>query len=184
MLTTAGNHVTSTSHLTERRHILKVGVAATSILAVCGGISIWLPRPIGHDGRLAPPARELFRAIAIAVLRGSLPTVGLDRLKQIDAHIVRLEAVLAAFPAATRSELGALISLLNNAAGRFAITMLRKPWVDLDEAETSAALEMMRNSSSTLRQQTYHALRDLTNAAFYAEPQAWSLMGYPGPTTV
>ena len=35
-----------------------------------------------------------------------------------------------------------------------------------------------------LRQQAYHALRDLTNAAHYADPQIWALMGYPGPRAV
>ena len=42
----------------------------------------------------------------------------------------------------------------------------------------------MRTSTLELRQQAYHALRDLTNAAFYANPDVWPLLGYPGPDAV
>ena len=42
----------------------------------------------------------------------------------------------------------------------------------------------MRTSRIGLRQQAYHALRDLTNAAYFADPQTWPLMGYPGPRAV
>jgi hypothetical protein len=39
----------------------------------------------------------------------------------------------------------------------------------------------MRVSSLALKQQAYQALRDLTNAAYYADPSAWNVLGYPGP---
>ena len=61
---------------------------------------------------------------------------------------------------------------------------LKTAWADADPAEIQASLESMRLSSLNLRQQIYHALRDLTNAAYYADPIAWPLMGYPGPVTV
>jgi hypothetical protein len=51
-------------------------------------------------------------------------------------------------------------------------------------AEIEAALRRMRHDDAALRQQAYHALRDLSNAAFYAEPAHWSLLGYPGPTPI
>ena len=43
------------------------------------------------------------------------------------------------------------------------------------------ALQDMRTSGLAMRQQIYHALRDLTNAAYYADPKAWPMLGYPGP---
>ena len=39
----------------------------------------------------------------------------------------------------------------------------------------------MRTSSLALRQQAYHALRDLTNAAYFADPQSWSAAGLSRP---
>ena len=35
-----------------------------------------------------------------------------------------------------------------------------------------------------LRQQAYHALRELTNAAYYADASAWRTLGYPGPSNI
>ena len=51
-------------------------------------------------------------------------------------------------------------------------------------ADVQRSLQDMRTSSLALRQQSYHALRDLTNAAFYADPSAWPLLGYSGPREV
>jgi hypothetical protein len=42
----------------------------------------------------------------------------------------------------------------------------------------------MRLSSLALKQQGYHALRDLTNAAYFSDPTAWQRMGYPGPSDI
>ena len=48
-------------------------------------------------------------------------------------------------------------------------------------AQLQASLQSMRTSSLQLRQQVYHALRDLTNAAYFSDPTTWSQLGYPGP---
>ena len=58
---------------------------------------------------------------------------------------------------------------------------LASEWPTASIAELQQALRDMRYSALALRQQAYHALRDLTNAAFYAEPAAWVALGYPGP---
>ena len=58
------------------------------------------------------------------------------------------------------------------------------PSTALTPAELQAALQAMRVASIATRQQVYHALRDLTNAAYYAEPATWAQLGYPGPTPV
>jgi len=39
----------------------------------------------------------------------------------------------------------------------------------------------MRVSGTTLRRQAYHALRDLTQAAYFSDPGTWAALGYPGP---
>jgi hypothetical protein len=35
-----------------------------------------------------------------------------------------------------------------------------------------------------LRQQVFHALRDLTNAAYFADASTWAAIGYPGQQAV
>jgi hypothetical protein len=164
----------------QRRTLLKLGAGAAVTLAVAGG-GVALFQPGLVDTRLTPAGRRVFEAVARAVLDGSLPTEPKAKATALDAHLQRLEQTLAGLPTATRNELSQLLALLAAAPGRVAFGGLRTDWPDADVAQIQAALQTMRHSSLALRQQAYHALRDLTNAAYYADPSTWSLLGYPGP---
>lgn len=167
----------------QRRSLLKLGVGATVALVVVGG-GIALLRPGLAHGRLTAAGREVFEAIARAVLDGSLPDEPARRVEALQAHLQRLDGVLSAFPAATQAELSQLLAILAAAPGRAALAGLHVAWPRANTAQLQSALQGMRLSSLAPRQQAYHALRDLTNAAYYADPQAWPLMGYPGPRTL
>lgn len=167
----------------QRRRLLQLGIASAAVLAVAGGGLAWL-RPGLVQGRMIPASRAVFHAVARVVLEGSLPAPGAQRETQLQAHLLRLDGVLAAFPAATRVELSQLLSLLNAPPGRSLLAGLHTDWQDASVAELSQALQEMRTSPLALRQQAYHALRDLTNAAFYAGAEHWPLLGYPGPKDV
>ena len=167
----------------QRRRLLKLGVGAAALLAVVGGGAALL-RPGLVNGSLTQHSRAVFHAIARAVLDGSLPSVVPERDAALQAHLKRLDAVLAAFPAATQGELSQLLGLLASAPGRVARAGLHTGWQDASVPEVQRSLQDMRTSSLALRQQSYHALRDLTNAAFYADPSAWPLLGYPSPREV
>ena len=167
----------------QRRRFLKLGVGAAALLAVAGG-GVALLRPGLVNGHLTESARVVFHAIARAVLDGSLPSVAGEREAALQAQLKRLDAVLAAFPTATQRELSQLLGLLASAPGRVALAGLRTGWQEASVADVQRSLQDMRTSSLALRQQSYHALRDLTNAAFYADPSAWPLLGYSGPREV
>jgi hypothetical protein len=167
----------------QRRNLLKLGLGATIVLAAAGG-GLALLRPGVVDGRLTPAGKAVFHAVARAVLDGSLPTEAAAREAAVVAHLKRLDDAVAAFPEATRRELSQLLALLASPPGRLGLAGLRSDWPDASIAELQQSLEGMRTSALPMRQQIYHALRDLTNAAFYVDPQAWALMGYPGPRTV
>ena len=123
-------------------------------------------------------------AVALAVLDGALPGAETARSQAIAAHLARLEAAIAAFPAATQSELSQLLALLASAPGRLALAGLSTAWPQARVEQVQAALQGMRLSSLSLKQQAYHALRDLTNAAYFSDESAWPGMGYPGPAAV
>jgi len=164
----------------QRRTLLKLGTGAAVALALAGG-GVALFQPGLVDGRLTPAGRRVFEAVAHAVLDGSLPKEPQAKAAALAAHLQRLEQTLAGLPAATRGELSQLLALLAAAPGRVTFAGLRTDWADADVAQVQAALQNMRRSGLALRQQAYHALRDLTNAAYYADPSTWSLLGYPGP---
>lgn len=164
----------------QRRTLLKLGVGATVTLAVLGG-GMALLRPGLADGRLTAPARTLMRAVAEAVLDGSLPADANSRAAALDAHLQRLEGLVSGLPPATRDELSQLLSLLSTAPGRLAMTGLAHDWPEAGAASVQQALQAMRLSGIAVRRQVYQALRDLTNAAYYADASTWALLGYPGP---
>lgn len=164
----------------QRRSLLKLGIGAAAVLAVAGG-GLALLRP-GIEGRqLAPVGREVFAAVARAVLDGALPSDAAAQSRALHAHLERLDATVAAFPSATRAELSQLLALLGSAAGRLGLAGLRSDWPDASVDEIQQALQGMRTASLALRQQAYHALRDLTNAAYFADAATWPVMGYAGP---
>jgi hypothetical protein len=167
----------------QRRTLLKLGLGSTVILAVAGG-GVALLNPAVSDGHLSNGGRDVMRAVARAVLDGTLPTAADERDKAIEAHLQRIEAAIAAFPAPVQAELSQLLTLLATAPGRVALAGLSSAWPQASVAQLQQSLQGMRLSSLALKQQAYHALRDLTNAAYFSDPSAWQRMGYPGPTDI
>ncbi len=167
----------------SRRRLLQLGAGATALFTVAGGAA-WLWRPGVRGGRLTPSGRAVFRAVARAVLEGSLPAEPAALDAALERHLQRLDETIAGFPAATQAEIAQLLGVLSVSATRQWLTGLRSDWADASVNELEAALRRMRTTDHELRQQAYHALRDLTNAAYFAQSERWSLLGYPGPSAV
>jgi hypothetical protein len=166
----------------SRRSLLTGGLGAAALLL--GGGAAWLWRPGLAHRRLTASGRAVFLAVAQAVLEGCLPTEPQARARSLQIHARHLDETLAALPPMVRGELGLLLGLLSVAAGRRWLTGLQVDWAEADVPAVQAALDRMRASDDALRLQAYHALRDLNNAAFFAQPEHWPLLDYPGPTPV
>jgi len=167
----------------QRRRLLQLGLGAAALLAVAGG-GVALLAPGLAGGRLAPAGRAVFAAVARAVLDGSLPAGGPERQQAIDGLLARLEQTIAGLGPHARQELSMLLALLASPPGRLGLAGLTTDWPHASVAELQASLQAMRLSSITLRQQAYFALRDLTNASYFADPGTWPQIGYPGPRPV
>jgi hypothetical protein len=162
---------------------MQLGLGA-SVLVALSGAAAWSWRPGWREGKLTDSGRAVFRAVARAVLEGSLPAEGAAQDAALDAHLDRLGQTIAGFPQATRNEVAQLLGILSIAPGRRWLAGLSVEWPEASTIAIDQALRSMRQSDHALRQQAYHALRDLTNAAFYAQPEHWALVGYPGPVAV
>jgi hypothetical protein len=167
----------------QRRKLLTVGIGASLLLVAAGGGIAVLTRGTA-EGRLTAAGARVFSAVATAVLDQSLPAAQVERQYQLSALLGRLDALVAALPQQTQRELSHMLALLASAPGRLMVTGLAVDWGEADPSAIQRSLQHMRLSRFSLRQQVYHALRDLTNAAYYAEPTSWPLMGYSGPLAI
>jgi hypothetical protein len=160
--------------------LLQVGAVSALLLGAAGtGLALW--RPGLRQGGLTAAGREVMAAVALAVLGPLLPSEPTARESTLQGHLARLEATIAGLPPALQAEVGQLLSLLATSPARLALTGLADDWRDAPVAAVRAMLQDLRLSSLALRQQVYHALRDLTNAAYFADAAAWPAIGYPGP---
>lgn len=167
----------------KRRTLLVVGAGVGTLLALAGG-TLALLEPGLRDGRLTSAGRDMFAAVARGVLSDLLPGVPAARAAAIEAHLRRLDDTFAGLPPPVQDEIQELVTLLASAPGRLALAGLRAPWAQADAAEVQAMLQGLRTSSLALRQQVYHALRNLTNAAWFADRSTWAAIGYPGPLPI
>lgn len=167
----------------RRRSWLKLGAGAATLLALGGG-AVALIGPGWQQGRLAPKGRRVFRHVGRALLHGSLPVEPDQHAKALDGLLDRVDSLVAALPSHAQQELSQLLALLDTGGGRRILTGLRPDWADADVAQIQQALQSMRVSSLTLRQQSYQALHDITGAAYFADPGTWHLLGYPGPQDI
>ena len=135
-------------------------------------------------GRFQPMARELFLAVGTTILQGALPAEQGSRSDALQQWLERLEDTVAGMPLAVQTEVDEMILILTSAPGRIGLAGLLRPWGQATAAELQAVMQDLRLSRLPLRQQVFHALRDLSNAAYFAAPQTWAAVGYPGPLKV
>lgn len=164
----------------HRRSFLKLGAASAALLAVAGGTLAFL-QPGLKEGRLTPQGRQVFRALGMAILDGSLPTQPSAQAAALDNLLERVDALVGALPFHAQSELSDLLALLSSSAGRRTLAGVRTDWPNATVDEIQAGLHSMRLSTVALRQQAYHALHDIVGGAYFSDASTWVVLGYPGP---
>ena len=167
----------------HRRRWLTVGLGAATLLALGGGFAA-LYEPGLRAGRLGVAGRLVFANFARAFLDGVLPAEPSRQAVAVDAFLGRVDQLVEALPTHAQQELSQLLALLATPAGRRGLAGLTAHWPDASTEQLQSALQSMRTSSFALRQQAYHALHDITGAAYFSDSSTWSVLGYPGPDAV
>jgi hypothetical protein len=169
----------------NRRRLLQLGAGTGFAVACAAGTVAWLkPSAAAPALLLDAAARSCFSALANVMLDGSLPTDAATRRVAIERHLERVQQIVAGLPPHARTDLAQLLTLLDTRIGRWALMGAGRTWHDLPPAQLVATLNGMRRSTLALRQQAYLALRELTMAAYFAEPATWRRLGYDGPRAI
>ncbi len=164
----------------QRRSFLKLGIGSAVVLALAGG-TVALMQPGFEAGKLSAGARKLLSAVGQAVLAGTLPADAAARQASVAALLERIETLVNNSPAHVQAEISQLLGLLSVGAGRRTLAGLSPDWHEASTAEVGAALQSMRVSSVSLRQQAYQGLHEMVCAAYFSGKESWAVLGYPGP---
>ncbi|MCX7892561.1 MAG: hypothetical protein N2544_09400 [Burkholderiales bacterium] len=169
----------------RRRTFLKAGVAGTVLLAGAARIPAAAARAADSMAArgLSSADRVVVAAIAPVMLAGALPA-GEAKAKAVASVVDGVSQAVAGMPPATRRELGELFMLLDLAPTRRLVAGVSRPWPEASVGEIAAFLQAWRMSRLALLQSGYHALHDLIVAAWYAQPESWPPLAYPGPPEV
>jgi hypothetical protein len=163
----------------QRRRFLQLGLGSAVVLAVAGGAAVmW--KPGLREGKLSPEGRAAMGALARAYLGDALP----PDAAALSSHLDRIDELIGALQPAVRDELGLLLGLLTNGAGRLGLFGQSSALESRPSETLRATLQSMRFSGVSLRQQAYFGLRELHCGTHYAQPQAWAALGYPGPLKI
>ncbi len=161
-----------------RRTFIKAGLLGGIALGA-GGLWYSASRERAPAGRLPASVRAMFAAIAPVILAGSLD----DGSGSVERVVDGVERAIAGLSAAAQSELDDLFGLLEFYPARILLTGIGD-WQLATRVEVESFLSGWRLHSVALMQGAYAALHDLVLGAWYAQPESWEAIGYPGPPEV
>ncbi|GEJ56806.1 gluconate 2-dehydrogenase subunit 3 family protein [Anaeromyxobacter diazotrophicus] len=93
----------------------------------------------------------------------------------------RMDAVVAMAHPATQLELKRLVRLFESAAAGLLLDRQPRTFTASSAAEQDLRLDAWAKSRFALRRTGFHALKRLVHASYYASPETWAAVGYPGP---
>jgi hypothetical protein len=151
------------------------------VLAVAGG-AVALLQPGLQKGVLTERSRLILSRVAEAIIADAWPDeASLPRAAALDALLLRVNAQIAGTPDQVQAELSQLLTIMDSAPGRRALVGINSTWDAVGTTELATALQSMRVSRISLRQQAYQGLHDLVYASYFSGKEAWQVLGYPGP---
>lgn len=162
-----------------RRQLLKLGLAGAAALAALRWFSTG-----GSRKPVAVQYRTIIAAVIPAILEGTLPAAQPARNEAIARSIAAFGELVSRLPLPVQDEVADLFQLLDLGLARRFVGGLSADWSEADPAAVGAFLQRWRFSRWSLLQQAYHALHDLTLGAWYAQPESWASIHYPGPPQV
>lgn len=167
---------------TSRRRFLKAGLFGALALATAGGLyRTFRAAPVPSPFLLDAQGISALRAIAAAMLQGALPA---NTAAGLDSAVAGTQAAIAGLPLATQKEIQDLFGLLVLGPTRRFLVGLPDDWAEAKPADVAAFLQNWRLHRIQMLQGAYAALHDLILGAWYADPQNWAAIGYPGPHKV
>lgn len=172
----------------SRRQFIKAGIGGSLLLAAAAALHAPLERmgkrALVVSSPLDPSLRTVVQAIAPVILQGAFPAAGPERAPALERITTGVARAVGALSAAAQKEVAELFALLAFAPTRIAVAGLTAGWEESSAADIEGFLRRWQNSRVDLLRSGYQALHDLVLGAWYADPESWVAIGYPGPPPV
>lgn len=181
------DRIVSTLPDPSRRQFLKTGVAGTLWLGIASsgmaltGCSQKETHVCPDCSWLSPSDRIMLIAIIPVMLKGALPGSEEQRDAAIQSVIAAFDFTVTHFSPSARKEIRQLLDLLQFPFTRVLLTGVMSPWHQKDELGVRSFLTRWQTSRFSLFRSGYQALHDLIIGAWYANPDSWRRISYPGP---
>ena len=168
--------------MVTRRQVLKVGLGGAAVVVVGGGAALLLRETVARTPRrpLRALTEEQFSVLAavadrVAPASGEFPSAWqVEVPERIDELLSRVHPGLA-------DEVGQGLMLLESAAAGMLLEGRTATFTGSPPDEQDAILASWRASGLEVRRKTFKALNGLCNATYYASPEVYAAVGYPGP---
>lgn len=170
----------------NRRGLLKLGVGASLALGTVGIAATLTGCSPSRPASDYQVLRDIDLPVLTAlypVLVGPHPALIADPAL-IDAALRQLDETLAHTSPSVQSDVRSILDLLTFAPSRGTLTGIWGDWQKVDPARIDAFLQRWRDSRLELLRASYKVLGQLLQMSWYALPQTWVALGYPGPPRI
>ena len=137
-----------------------------------------------QKGALSALSRLVMSRLAAAIMADAWPEGASPAASSMEALLDRINEKIAGTQDSVQAELSQLLTLLDTVPGRRALVGMNSSWEAVSPTELGIALQSMRVSGVSLRQQAYQGMHDLVYAAYFSGKESWPVMGYPGPVEI
>ena len=161
----------------SRRGLLKKTLGGAALLALAGAIPLALRKT-----KLREPPQKLrfFTAAEYSIWAAVAERILGDAPPHLDVAAMADE-FLAPLPPADATDLKRLLALLDNALANLLSGGPPRPFTRMTAAEQDAQLQSWQTSRLAIQRTGFQAMKRLCCAIYFAQPQTWTSVGYPGP---
>jgi len=181
----------------SRRGFLRMGATAgvtlIGISALAGLTGCSTRRPVTDPAGTLPEThpdsdwrflnqedRVLLAALMPALLTPMLPQEGSLREQAITRTIHDMDTALYFMGPPNQAEFRQLFDLLHFTPTRLSVARVTSRWENVSEEQAEAFLQRWRDSGFAILNNAYLGLVQVTNAAWFGNPDHYAQMGYPG----
>src|SRR5512146_1719481 len=166
-----------------RRGFLVKGIVGAVVLAAGGGT--WLATRRTRPLALADGPFQVFSpeeaAVLLALANRLLPDrAGFPRPRDVGVPR-KIDGIAAMADPATQRDLRRLVRLFESALSGLVLDGQPHLFTEASPERQDRRLAAWAGSRLALRRTGYRALKRLVYASYYASPETWSAIGYPGP---